>query len=480
MTTPATRWRWMPLAAIVAAAAAFRLVHLGYSHFQGDEIKAQYPDGAGFPDFLFAQRKGPGQFLVTALVRAVTGGYDEVMTRLPFAMASITAVLVMFLLVRREWGRGAALTAAALMASCGLIVAFGRIVQYQSFTMLLVLVSAWGAFGFARRGDVRELHLTGVAFAVGVLFHYDVLTFGPTALGLVAYGYWTHRRVVPNLGWHCLAAAGLAAVITASFYVPYALQPWFQEVSGYLKNRVVAGRGLGTFGRTAELLSLYLPPFYLLITGVLAMWGAVRLAVRRDAAGVAVLFWFASVFTFYMLLGGDPRSHVYNIFLPGLILAGVGVAHLASVGYLVVRRVALGTLGIAYAGSLLFTWQMFIDHDPEHPWYHKRVAGVVLPNLVTRQVEGVFGFPYDRGLGEVGRLFERGELDGTFNSNERDVMADFYFRSARGEPARYYIYVHQALSLDRGLPAEVEAEYRLLRGIDLGGRRTIDIYERVP
>src|SRR4030095_1545975 len=37
---------------ILIGSALLRLTHLGYSHFQGDEIKAQFPAGADFPDFL--------------------------------------------------------------------------------------------------------------------------------------------------------------------------------------------------------------------------------------------------------------------------------------------------------------------------------------------------------------------------------------------------------------------------------------------
>src|SRR5690606_10305901 len=203
--------------------------------------------------------------------------------------ASIAAVVMMYILVRREWGRGPALAASALMASCGLVVGFGRIVQYQSFTMFLVLATAWGAFGFARHGAVRELHLGAVALAIGILFHYDVLTFAPTALGLALFGWWRHRREVPRLGRHLVAAAAIVALVPAIFYVPYVIQSWFPEVFYYLQNRVDEGRGLRTFGRTAELLALYLPPFYLAATDALALVGAVRVAGRRDAASIAPL-----------------------------------------------------------------------------------------------------------------------------------------------------------------------------------------------
>src|SRR3990172_6261880 len=94
----------LPLVLILLGSAALRFMHLSYSHFQGDEIKALYPPGSPFPEFLFIQKKGPVQFLVTLLVRSVTGGYSEWMTRLPFALASLVGVYVLYLLVRDAFG----------------------------------------------------------------------------------------------------------------------------------------------------------------------------------------------------------------------------------------------------------------------------------------------------------------------------------------------------------------------------------------
>ena len=144
------------------------------------------------------------------------------------------------------------------------------------------------------------------------------------------------------------------------------------------------------------------------------------------------------------------------------------------------RRLAQTAVWILVAAFGGVAWEMFVDHKVEHPWYRKTILGYPLPNLETRQVEGVFGFPYRRGLDGVGRLFAADELRGTFDSNERDVMADFYFHSRRGASPDYYIYVHQPLSLDRELPPYVRQNYRPMREVSVNGRKTIDIYEVVP
>jgi hypothetical protein len=366
------------------------------------------------------------------------------------------------------------------MATCGLLVAFGRIVQYQSFAMMFVLLAAWAALEFAESGAPARLYAAATAFSLGVLFHYDVLTAGPLLGFLVVAGCWRHRSRVRGLGLHLAGAAGLAIVLVGAFYVPYALQPGFSQVREYLMYRVSSGQGMGTFPRTQELLALYLPPGYLPILAVFLLVGLVSLVRRKEVASMALVFWFVSVFVFYMLLGGDPRSHVYNIFLPGMIIAGYGmwrtVELIRSAG---ARRMALAALWVIVGVWGSFVWMMFVDHTVEHPWFRKTVLGYTLPNLVDRQIEGVFGFPYDRGLGQVGQLFDEGTLAGTFDSNERREMADFYFHSRRGESPTYYIYVHQPLSLERDLPTNVRDGYRPVRELSVDGRKTIDIYQAI-
>jgi len=469
----------MPLMLILLISAALRLLFLDYSHFQGDEIKALYPAGAGFPDFLLAQKKGPVQFLVTLLVRKLTGDYVEWQTRLPFSLASLLGVYVLYRLVRDEFGPRPALLVAALVGSCGLLVAFGRIVQYQAFCMLFVLLAASLLFRVLRGGDPRLLYPGFMCYGLALLAHYDALTFAPTLVLLLALA--ARRRA----GWRRsyfahLALAGASGLCLVSlFYLPYLRQPLFSLVRDYLLERVAAGQGMRTFTGTHDLLSLYLPPFYL--TFAIPFLGIGAFGVVRSKGtpeGLIIPTWFVTTFAFYMLLGGDPRSHVYNYFLPGLILVALGIDTVISgaggraVGQ-VLHAAAWGV--IVLIGGV--TYYMVVDHTVEHPWDRKTVFGYELPNLVTRRVEGVFGFPYRRGLDQVGALFRSGRLRGTFSSNERDVMADYYFQAPRSTRPDYYIFVLRPLSLERELPAVVALAYRRIGTVTERGRQTIEIYE---
>lgn len=514
----------LPLLLILLGSAALRLLHLDYSHFQGDEIKALYPPGAGFPDFLLAQKKGPVQFLVTLAVRELTGGYVEWQTRLPFSLAALLGVYVVYRLVREEFGRQPALLASALVGSCGLLVAFGRIVQYQAFGMLFVLLTAALLFGALRRGDPRFLYPGLLCYALALLSHYDALTFAPTLALLLALAARRHSKSRQGYVTHLALAGAGALCVLGVFYLPYSLQPHFPLVGRYLRERVAAGQGMATFSATRELLGLYLPPFYLtLVIPLLGLGTYVVIRRRGTLESLVIPTWFGTTFAFYMLLGGDPRSHVYNYILPGLILVALGIDEvIAPKAPLTLtlspdrergtkrellsptsgdrergpERELLSPIGgedkgeggsrapaltaTAWAVILVFagvTYYMLVDHAVEHPWDRKTVFGYELPNLVTGRVEGVFGFPYRRGLDQVGTLFRSGRLRGSFNANERDVMADYYFQAPRSSRPDYYFFVLRPLSLERELPTVVARSYRLIGTIAERGRPSIEIYE---
>jgi 4-amino-4-deoxy-L-arabinose transferase-like glycosyltransferase len=465
---------------ILLASAFLRLSNLSYSHFQGDEIKALYPLDAAFPDFLFDQNKGPMQFLVTLAVSLVTGGYEESITRIPFALASLATVYLVFRIAREHWGRNVALLSAALVGTCGLLTALGRIVQYQSFCVLFVVLTAYLLLKALSFYSPKLLYIAGLVYGLGLLTHYDTLVFAPTLTMIIVAICWKHRNRLRWNATHVVRASLTCVSMAAVFYVPYIRQPHFSEVGTYLIERVMAGKGLQTFRETYELLGLYLPPFYLLFAAPFLLLGIVHLVFRtHNVPSMVLVFWFVSGFSFYMLLGGDPRSHVYNYFIPGLILVACGIhqtIRLIGSRLQTLWERCVWVVIVAFTGTVYY---MLVDHTIEHPWSKKVILGYTLPNLEDRHISGVFGFPYQRGLKEVGVLFRSGQLRSTFDSNERKAMADYYFHSARSERPDYYIHVHRPLSLERELPAFVTERYRKVREISVGGRRTIDIYEIV-
>jgi hypothetical protein len=141
---------------------------------------------------------------------------------------------------------------------------------------------------------------------------------------------------------------------------------------------------------------------------------------------------------------------------------------------MIALRVTAWSLLTLFGG---LTYYMLVDHSVEHPWYRKTILGYPLPNLEARRIEGVFGFPYKRGLPGVGELYRSGRLQGSYESNERDVMADYYFGARRSIAPDDYIYVLRPLSLESRLPEVVARHYRKVMELSVEGRKTIEIYE---
>ena len=126
----------LEFAALAGAGLLLRFANLGYSNFQGDEIKAlcfpsQFASFINFLGFLLTQRKGPVAFIVTCTVGLIDPAFSsELLVRLPFAIASVLGLACTFGLVWALFDRRTAFFGTFLLAANGVLVAFGRIVQY--------------------------------------------------------------------------------------------------------------------------------------------------------------------------------------------------------------------------------------------------------------------------------------------------------------------------------------------------------------
>jgi len=116
--------------------------------------------------------------------------------------------------------------------------------------------------------------------------------------------------------------------------------------------------------------------------------------------------------------------------LPAFLLAGFGIKVLWDLFDKKYYKFVILTLLFAGLGYLsLFNWQVFVNKNPEYPWFQKILFGqnmYVTPHEYYNKVEGVFGFNYQRHWRDVGKLFDNGCLIGSYNSNEKDSVTQFY------------------------------------------------------
>jgi hypothetical protein len=273
-----------------------------------------------------------------------------------------------------------------------------------------------------------------------------------------------------------LAAAALLACSTSC------LPAWIRPVAQYLRRALRSGMETFSNGPTARCISL---------PCTFRSWPCDRDRCRSGcrpppSLGLAVVAWFAAPFisTWRREASLDPTSAVR----PTGDDPGRSGWAVSRIHHRLAAGVAVVAIWAAIMTSAAVTYHMLVDHTVEHPWEPKTVLGFALPNLVEARVQGVFGFPYRRGLEKVGELFRSGELAGTFESNERNLTVEYYCGAKRSSPPGvsfddpgsvapdYYIYVHRPFSLRRELPETVRMTYRWIGAIEERGRTTVDIY----
>jgi 4-amino-4-deoxy-L-arabinose transferase-like glycosyltransferase len=315
------------LAGVLVIAAAMRFVQLGYAEFHEDEVEVlslavRASKGEGYAVFL--HRKGPFQMLVPLAFWLLTGPINEGLARLSFAVANLMGVLAVTCLVSRAAGRGAGLVAGILIALNGYLVAFSRMVQYQSFVFLWVSLSILCLWEAACRG-AKTLIFPGIlCMGMGLLAHFDAAVYLP----VTGYLIWQIGRRWPAIRNRALISTLLVLGICLSFYVPYGLDPQFQHTFRYLSDNRVGTEWL--YNNLPLLWSLdrvYSSQYYLPTLLFLAL----ALLVAHSVQGT----WAKRVVALPLLLIGGVATalasqwpEIYQLgkinlaVLPGLLLTG--------------------------------------------------------------------------------------------------------------------------------------------------------------
>lgn len=279
---------------LLAVAVFFRFRHLGYSEFQGDEARAvlmaHQLTRSGSPGVLLMHKKGPIEVLLPAApIRR--GELGEQSARLPFAVAGLLGVLMAYALGARLWGPRAGWLAAMLLAIDGYLIAFSRIVQYQSVVFLFSVLAVWCAWRFYRGGPgaARQLGLAGLFLGLGTWAHYEmVFALPPVAWLVFARG---RAERWPARAWlrQTLPPALLMAAITALFYLPFLRHPQFAATSAYILDSRIGAPPYNQWGDYFQRASFYNASYYVLfmaaalvaviVARLRGVWGRAGLAL---------------------------------------------------------------------------------------------------------------------------------------------------------------------------------------------------------
>ena len=186
-------------------------------------------------------RKGPVEILLPTLIYALTGHLTEAAARLPFALANLAAVVAVFVLGWRLFHPLAGWVAALFLAVDGYFIGFARIVQYQSIVILTSVLVMLILVRLVQRPEAlrRYLVLAAALFATGVLAHYEAALVIVPGLYLLWLVWQRHKP--PNFVRALVIAVLVAGATAALFYLPYLLNPAFQNTYAYLTDERIGG-----------------------------------------------------------------------------------------------------------------------------------------------------------------------------------------------------------------------------------------------
>jgi 4-amino-4-deoxy-L-arabinose transferase-like glycosyltransferase len=477
------------LVSVMFIASVLRLINLGYSDYQGDEIKALLlpEEGQSTVDFLFNQRKGPLQFLVTWLVHYIDPNYEnQFLVRIVFAVSGILAVYFFYLLVKLHFGKRIAAYASFLLATNGFFVAFARIAQYQSLVIFfgilaLYLISiALNSERFYKKGLV----FSAGSLAFSVLAHYDGLFFG------IPYAFlffkWLENKTVPQKAkvQTFVYSALLFLILTLSFYGPFAFYVsqntkdyWIGRLTGDVSDKVSSSYYLFTVYQPIYVIHFYIAfatlgllAYTLLMFNHLSRNLLSKYKFYHQVTNVSsfipssvLLMWFAIPLLIWEMFVHIPGTHIYTYLVPGFILVAMGIVYAENIwdklsSYLIFIKPVL-IKNIMIASFLVFvtlqSYAIFVDNIKEYPWESEKFLFWTLSTPTPAYHLSLFGFPYYRDWENIGRYVNRYPEVTHYSTNEREsIVRHFVHKAKDTDLAGFYIYIRNPQSFTNEITSE--------------------------
>jgi 4-amino-4-deoxy-L-arabinose transferase-like glycosyltransferase len=424
---------------------------LGYSNFYGDETKTFYLDKTvSAHKFFLDQRKGPVQFGVVWGMEKVLGGYDQFYTRIPFALAGILSVLILFLIVQNITGNKAALIATTLFGLNGFYIAFSRTIQYQSFMILFGLLSIYFILLYQETKSNTRLHylvLSGFFLALSYLSHYDAFFFDIAVLFVLI------KVLVDNKGKLLEKVKEIVIyflipflLLVGVFYLPYV-------ISGYYKTNTVEYVGRRLIGSNFDkniswytfwaynphsiwaFLSVFLIPFLL---------------KRNNWDRNLLLFWFLSGFIVFEFIITNPGTHIHNYFIPLIIIISVGIADFMSELEKKISKQYFYAFLILIFGIIfivdLYTYIPGINNG--YPWNDSKRGNMVVSAINKDFHLFLYGFPYNKNWDRIAEYIDSNKKIKEIYTNDNDTIAKYYIKNVTYKyPGpnfipEYFLYVY--------------------------------------
>ena len=446
-----TRFKYITFSILTSVTIWLRLVNLGYSDYQGDEIKALFLPtiGQSLINFIFEQRKGPVQFFITYLIKFLDPYYlNEFLVRLPFAISGILSVIIFYKLIEKHFGHKLALYAAFFMSTNGLFVAFSRIVQYQSFVILFGVLSLY-FFTLAikeKKWMILGLYLGMISWAVSMLAHYDGIFIAPFVLYLLFVWYKNFPEVTTKTRLAHLALSSLlVAGIVLSFYVPFFLSV-SDKTKDYWLDRLEGGEG--KISSSIITFKAYNPKLVFYFYSLLVLFSVYKIYYKHvwKKSWIFVV-WFLFPWIIFELVANIPGTHIYTYLIPLFVVLAFGIetieAFLTKIFKLNVGNViSIIGLVILFSFTSYLSHVVFVDHSREYPWENEKflVWTLYKPNVIFHL--SMFGFPYYRHWEEIGNFVTKSRNNGFYSTNERKSIARYFIPFAKDtDSAGHFVFI---------------------------------------
>ena len=442
----------LPLLFLIFVTLWLRLVNLGYSDYQGDEIKALFlPDvGQTGLQFLMEQRKGPVQFLVTYAMQIFSSDYlNQFVMRLPFAIAGILAVYFFYKFVKLHFDEKTTLYASLFMAMNGFFVAFSRLVQYQAFTLLFCILALY-FFSLTikdARWKIKGWYIGAIFWALSILAHYDGGFIAPFVLYILvrwfkedADGKKLEGKVKIK---HILLSGLIFLGLLSIFFVPYVFSI-SEATKDYWLNRLSGGEG--KISSSIVTFKVYNPKLMFYIYAGLSATSLIKFKKIWP-----IVMWAAFPLFVWEVITSVPGTHIYNYVLPITILVALGITVIEEQVIKVLKPKfgkILNVLGlmILFVFTFFLSHTVFVNNTTEYPWEDEKFLIWTLnkPNPIFHL--SLFGFPYNRQWETIGSVINASDVE-YYSTNERDSISRFYVTKPKDtNNAGYYVSVNSPQS----------------------------------
>lgn len=457
-------------------AAILRFQNLGYSDYQGDEIKALYlpENGSNFFGFLFDQRKGPIQFFITFLLKFLNSDYtNELLIRLPFALAGFLSVYFFYKTFKELFSKKIAFYATMFFVTNGFLIAFSRIVQYQSFVILFMVMTLY-YFTQALTKEtyrIKGIYFGFICWALSILSHYDGVFIAPFAF-LLLYRWYklqtpesTESAITNKVKLRHLAISlVISGLMLAAFYIPF-IVTLSEETLGYWEGRI-SGDVSGKISSSTYLFTVYQPIYVIHIYYLLSALSLVFILIKTVSRFwpnkilkhvnvlnqpfyliIGLLIWFLIPFLFMEKFVYIPGTHIYTYLIPLFIIMALGIYSAEEIAKKVfIRPIKLVMFalcfGILYTFLALQSYAVFVENKTEYPWTYEKFLIWTFPQPTPIFHLSMFGFPYYRNWEGIKSFVQEHPEITAYTSNERKSISRHYVTVERdGDNAGFYIYI---------------------------------------